>query len=127
MAQRGKGTFYCGVGLLVFFIGTGNGGWGLNHVAALLLALVGLMHACAAPRAPRPFHPPPSAHGTVAAAAVAAPRRRRFKVIKEASTQGSDIASAFPPVEATVDVSPSAWNDLRVQAEAEHGKMEMRT
>ena len=38
VAQRGKGTFYCGVGLLVFFIGTGDGGWGLNHVAALLLA-----------------------------------------------------------------------------------------
>ena len=50
-------------------------------------------------------------------------RHCRFKVIKEANTQSSDIATAFPPVEAKVDVSASAWNDLRAQAEAD----ELRT
>ena len=61
--QRGKGLFYLGVGVLVFFMGptddaahgsdnpvswasyfTGN--WGVNNVAALVLAIVGGMHTC---------------------------------------------------------------------------------
>ena len=48
--QRGKGMFYLGVGILVFFMGTHpnekNGGhWGINNVAALYLAIIGFMHA----------------------------------------------------------------------------------
>ena len=46
--QRGKGLFYCGVGVLVFFIGTGDGGWGLNNAAAMLLFIDGGIHTCAA-------------------------------------------------------------------------------
>jgi len=42
--QRGKGLFYCGVGVLVFFIGTGDGGWGLNNAAAMLLFIDGGIH-----------------------------------------------------------------------------------
>eukprot|EP00320_Phaeocystis_rex_P014345 CAMPEP_0119057334 /NCGR_PEP_ID=MMETSP1178-20130426/1812_1 /TAXON_ID=33656 /ORGANISM="unid sp, Strain CCMP2000" /LENGTH=195 /DNA_ID=CAMNT_0007038151 /DNA_START=53 /DNA_END=640 /DNA_ORIENTATION=- len=42
--QRGKGLFYCGVGILVFFIGTGGGGWGLNNVAAMFLFIDGGIH-----------------------------------------------------------------------------------
>ena len=42
--QRGKGLFYCGVGVLVFFIGTGNGGWGLNNAAAIFLFIDGGIH-----------------------------------------------------------------------------------
>ena len=54
-AQRGKGLFYLGVGILVFFIspktiGEGTitesimGHWGVNNVAALVLAIVGGLH-----------------------------------------------------------------------------------
>ena len=47
--QRGKGMFYACVGLLVFFIGPSgenNDGshWGVNNVAALLLATIGFLH-----------------------------------------------------------------------------------
>jgi hypothetical protein len=47
--QRGKGLFYLGVGLLVFFIepttGPSVGGhWGINNLAALFLAVVGVLH-----------------------------------------------------------------------------------
>ena len=45
-AQRGKGLFYCGVGILVFFMGPNNTTWhwGVNNIAALVLALVGALH-----------------------------------------------------------------------------------
>ena len=58
--QRGKGLFYCGVGVLVFFIGTGDGGWGLNNAAAILLFIDGGIHTCGRPVAPPPA--PPKAH-----------------------------------------------------------------
>ena len=56
--QRGKGLFYCGVGVLVFFIGTGDGGWGLNNAAAMLLFIDGGIHTCAALSYRRPPPPP---------------------------------------------------------------------
>jgi len=43
--QRGKGLFYWGVGLLVLFIGPDSNSWGLNNVAAIFLAVVGILHA----------------------------------------------------------------------------------
>jgi hypothetical protein len=44
--QRGKGLFYLGVGLLVFYIApmTASSHWGLNNVAALFLAIIGFSH-----------------------------------------------------------------------------------
>jgi len=43
--QRGKGLYYLGVGLLVLYIGPdGTSSWGLNNVAALLLAIIGVSH-----------------------------------------------------------------------------------
>ena len=48
--QRGKGMFYLGVGALVFFIGPeGHSSnwvqpWGVNNVAALCLAAMGVIH-----------------------------------------------------------------------------------
>uniref|UniRef100_A0A6T0BU72 Uncharacterized protein n=1 Tax=Chrysotila carterae TaxID=13221 RepID=A0A6T0BU72_CHRCT len=43
--QRGKGAFYWGVGLMVLFISPDNTSkWGLNNVAALVLAFVGFLH-----------------------------------------------------------------------------------
>ena len=65
--QRGKGLFYCGVGVLVFFIGTGDGGWGLNNAAAMLLFIDGGIHTCAALSYRRPTPPHPTSrqsHGT---------------------------------------------------------------
>ena len=49
--QRGKGLFYFGVGLLVFFMApkgesTLTGHWGVNNVAAMVLAIVGGLHFC---------------------------------------------------------------------------------
>lgn len=49
--QRGKGAFYLGVGLLVCFMtptGTGVGPFGVNNVAAIILAIVGFVHTCVA-------------------------------------------------------------------------------
>lgn len=48
--QRGKGLFYIGVGILVFFIAPNTSGsmfgrWGVNNVAALVLTIVGVLHA----------------------------------------------------------------------------------
>lgn len=59
--QRGKGLFYCGVGVLVFFIGTGDGGWGLNNAAAMLLFIDGGIHTCVALSYRRPTPPHPKA------------------------------------------------------------------
>jgi hypothetical protein len=63
--QRGKGLYYLGVGLLVLYIGPdGTSSWGLNNVAALLLAIIGVSHTCgippsrARPPPPRPRQPP---------------------------------------------------------------------
>mmetsp|Transcript_7377 Transcript_7377/g.12418 ORF Transcript_7377/g.12418 Transcript_7377/m.12418 type:complete len:205 (+) Transcript_7377:36-650(+) len=46
--QRGKGASYLGVALLVFCIGPqdeqNRRGWGVNNVAAVCLAIVGVMH-----------------------------------------------------------------------------------
>ena len=43
--QRGKGMFYLAVGLLVLYIGPdGTHAWGLNNVAALILAIIGSIH-----------------------------------------------------------------------------------
>ena len=47
--QRGKGAFYWGVGLLICFIAPdGSSSWGFNNVAALILAILGFVHTCAA-------------------------------------------------------------------------------
>ena len=44
-AQRGKGMFYWGVGLLICFIAPdGTRDWGVNNVAALVLAILGFIH-----------------------------------------------------------------------------------
>ena len=45
-SQRGKGIFYLGVGILVFFMDTNgaDSSWGVNNVAALFLAIVGFLH-----------------------------------------------------------------------------------
>ena len=44
--QTGKGIFYLGIGILVFFIGPDSeNGWGLNNVSAIVLAVVGALHA----------------------------------------------------------------------------------
>ena len=47
--QRGKGAFFMGVGILVFFIWPeGDKGrlvWGINNVSALMLSIVGCVHA----------------------------------------------------------------------------------
>ena len=48
-SQRGKGIFYLGVGILVFFMApdgksTWVGKWGVTNVAAMVLAIVGGMH-----------------------------------------------------------------------------------
>lgn len=44
-AQRGKGMFYWGVGLLICFIAPdGTRDWGINNVAALVLAILGFIH-----------------------------------------------------------------------------------
>jgi hypothetical protein len=46
-AQRGKGLFYLGVGILVLFMKPNSeqmSGWGINNVAALVLAIVGSFH-----------------------------------------------------------------------------------
>merc|ERR1711988_1871220 len=47
--QRGKGLFYFGVGILVFFMAPDTaasaiGHWGINNVAALVLLAVGAAH-----------------------------------------------------------------------------------
>ena len=46
--QRGKGAFFMGIGILVFFIWPeGDQGrlvWGVNNVSALMLAIVGGVH-----------------------------------------------------------------------------------
>ena len=45
LLQRGKGMFYLGVGLLVFFMAPDSleksmaGSWGINNVAALVIAI----------------------------------------------------------------------------------------
>merc|ERR1740117_945471 len=76
--QRGKGAFYWAVGLLICFIAPdGTRNWGVNNVAALILAILGFVHTYAAGTAtpvctPRPLatlrlsHLPPCANFSLA-------------------------------------------------------------
>jgi len=45
MLQRGKGAFYLGVGVLVMFMSPNTSFFGINNVAAIVLAIVGFLHA----------------------------------------------------------------------------------
>ena len=108
--QRGKGLFYCGVGVLVFFIGTGNGGWGLNNAAAMFLFIDGGIHTCG-----RPLAPPPAC--TAALPQRHTHRRRhttlnlghRLKLVKESGpAQAEGMAAVFPSV--------TEWEQMRAQA-----------
>lgn len=44
-SQRGKGAFYLGVGVLVMFMSPNTSFFGINNVAAIVLAIVGFLHA----------------------------------------------------------------------------------
>ena len=43
-SQRGKGAFYLGVGILVCFMSPDNSVFGVNNIAAIVLAIVGGLH-----------------------------------------------------------------------------------
>ena len=127
--QRGKGLFYCGVGVLVFFIGTGDGGWGLNNAAAMLLFIDGGIHTCAALSYRRPTPPHPTSrqsHGTNIVLVTGRvrvttnshppnpnpkpdPYAHRLKLVKETGpAQVEGMAAVFPPV--------TEWEEMRAQA-----------
>ena len=129
--QRGKGLFYCGVGVLVFFIGTGDGGWGLNNAAAMLLFIDGGIHTCAALSYRRPTPPHPTSrqsHGTNIVLGTGRVRvttnshppnpnpnsnnltlTHRLKLVKETGpAQVEGMAAVFPPV--------TEWEEMRAQA-----------
>lgn len=103
--QRGKGCFYLGVGILICFMrptSTWAGAfsvWGVNNVAALVLALVGAAHlfrivAEAAPSPPAPSEEAPPALDNPFLPAASAGRSEWTDVVQG---RASATATAPPP------------------------------